>query len=461
MLPEGFIKRVQSQTYIDSAALIRSLSNPVPATIRINHAKWHSEPDGAEPVPWCRSGFVLDKRPSFTLDPLFHAGCYYPQEASGMFLEEVFKQVTRGANNIKVLDLCGAPGGKSTHLSSLIGENGLLVANEVISQRASILEENITKWGFSNNLVTRNDPSSFAEIPGFFDIILADAPCSGEGMFGNPETIKEWSAGNTMLCSERQKRILMDVWPTLKEEGLLIYSTCTFNPDENERNIKWFLQKKNGESVRLDISDYKGITEIDFEGILGYGFYPGRTKGEGLFISVIRKTEKTGRGKSGNKSGKRPAVSKGELQKANELSGFPDESILRIGDDIISISGNYNDYRLLSRNLRIIKHGTKICTVKAKDFIPSHELAVSVKSKLNVYHTLNLRYEQALSFLRRENLPVGSTPQGWILVTYKGVNLGFMKNVGNRINNYYPVDWRIRMKLPEKGNENIIKWGGI
>jgi 16S rRNA C967 or C1407 C5-methylase (RsmB/RsmF family)/NOL1/NOP2/fmu family ribosome biogenesis protein len=461
MFPEEFRRRIKLQQYIDSDSLIEGLRAPVPVSIRTNPAKCKYQPLNSEPVPWCESGFYLDKRPSFTLDPLFHGGAYYPQEASGMFLEEVFKQVMRGSDSLKVLDLCGAPGGKSTHLSSLIGGKGLLVANEVIRQRAFILAENVTKWGLSNTLVTQNDPSAFAEIPGFFDIVLVDAPCSGEGMFGNPETVKEWSVENTMLNSERQKRILMDVWPALKEDGILIYSTCTFNPDENEKNIKWFLQRKNAKSVRLDIADYEGITEVDYEGIHGYGFYPGRIKGEGLFISVIRKTEKTELVKSSFKTGKRLAPDREEIQKATELSSFPDDTFIKINDDIISVPGSYSDYRILEGKLRIFKHGTKICSVKAKNYIPSHEIALSVNFKLNVFYTLKVGYEQTLSFLRKDNLPAGDTPRGWILVSYNGINLGFMKNVGNRINNYYPIGWRVRMRSPDKGNENLILWGGI
>jgi len=209
-----------------------------------------------------------------------------------MFLEQAVRQSSGSLKDIRVLDLCGAPGGKSTLLSEIIGPQSLLVANDTIRSRASILSETITKWGAVNTLVTRNDPSAFGRLPGYFDIILVDAPCSGEGMFRSEIAVNEWSVENTAHCSERQKRILMDIWPALKENGILIYSTCTFNPGENEENIKWLIDRHEAEIVRLNISEFKGIKEIDYQGIYGYGFYPGQVKGEGFFISVIRKTGK-------------------------------------------------------------------------------------------------------------------------------------------------------------------------
>ncbi len=201
LFPEKFIQRISSQEYIDAEALLKALMEPSPVSIRINRAKWNKIPADSEPVPWCGNGYYLSSRPSYTLDPLFHAGCYYPQEASGMFLEQVLLQTTGPLKNMRVLDLCGAPGGKSTLISDLIGPGNLLVANEVIRSRASILAETITKWGPGNTLVTQNDPAAFGRLAGFFDIILVDAPCSGEGMFRTEVAVSEWSAGEyCTLC---------------------------------------------------------------------------------------------------------------------------------------------------------------------------------------------------------------------------------------------------------------------
>jgi len=268
MLPDGFKQRIANQKNIDSDALLKALEEPSPVSIRVNPSKWGKYPLNSEPVPWCESGYYLEGRPSFTLDPLFHSGCYYPREASGMFLEQAIMQTAGSVENIRVLDLCGAPGGKSTHLSDIIGSDSLLVANEVIRSRSVVLAESVTKWGRANTLVTNNDPSDFSRLSGFFDVILVDSPCSGEGMFRNNTAVNEWSVENTIHCSERQKRIIADVWPALKENGILIYSTCTFNPGENEENISWLIENHEAECERLNIAVFKGILEINFQGTL-------------------------------------------------------------------------------------------------------------------------------------------------------------------------------------------------
>jgi 16S rRNA C967 or C1407 C5-methylase (RsmB/RsmF family)/NOL1/NOP2/fmu family ribosome biogenesis protein len=458
MLPEKFIERLHSQEYINHEALQKALKEPSPVSIRINPSKWKFNPINGEPVPWCNHGYYLESRPSYTLDPLFHAGCYYPQEASGMFLEQVFRQTADNKDYIRVLDLCGAPGGKSTHLASMIGHKGLLVANEVIRPRARILEENLTKWGLSNCIVTQNDPSAFRHLPGYFDLILLDAPCSGEGMFRDEVAIQEWSQENTSHCAERQKRIIMDVWPSLKENGIMIYCTCTFNPGENERNIRWLTGKHEAETVKLDISDYKGITEIDFEGIYGYGFFPGMIRGEGLFISAMRKTAKETGTWHGNKVGSERKVSREERIKTYEWTSFPEDSLFRYGDEIVSAAGSHNEYIHLGKHLNIIKIGTKVYTVKAKNFIPAHELAMSVFFKKESFPAVKASQDKALHYLCRENIPVEGAEKGWNTVSFNGVILGFLNNIGNRVNNYYPADWRIRMNLSNISTDKIIKW---
>jgi 16S rRNA C967 or C1407 C5-methylase (RsmB/RsmF family)/NOL1/NOP2/fmu family ribosome biogenesis protein len=449
--PEKFRFRIAEQDYIDPGILFKALSEPSPVSIRTNSEKWSKQPDCLRQVPWCKSGWYLESRPSFTLDPLFHAGCYYPQEASSMFLEKVFMQATENRKDIRVLDLCGAPGGKSTHLSSLIGTDGFLVSNEVIRSRALILAENLAKWGLSNYMVTQSDPSSFSRLRGFFDMILVDAPCSGEGMFRDPVAVNEWSEENAVHCSVRQKRILMDVWPALRENGILIYSTCTFNPDENEKNIKWLLAKEEAESVKLDVSVYEGITEIDIEGVHGYGFYPGRIHGEGLFISVLRKKGRCGKLSDKIKKMISPNIGSEEKTRAREWSTFSELSLFKWGDDILAIPFNYDDLQLLSGALKIITTGTRICTVKGKDYLPSHEIAMSVRLKKNQFPSTELSLPDALSYLRRDNFNVRFAERGWNLVTYNGINLGFVNNIGNRFNNYYPVEWRIRMRKTENG----------
>jgi 16S rRNA C967 or C1407 C5-methylase (RsmB/RsmF family)/NOL1/NOP2/fmu family ribosome biogenesis protein len=458
VFPAEFLKRLDSQEYIDKDSLLRALEEPSPVSIRLNPSKWSKIPLNSEPVPWSKSGYYLDLRPSYTLDPLFHSGCYYPQEASSMFLEKAFMQVMDPGQKLRVLDLCGAPGGKSTHLSQLIGHENLLVSNEVIRSRAVILAETATKWGAGNILVTQNDPAGFGRLSGFFDLILLDAPCSGEGMFRTKVAVKEWSLENTSHCSERQKRIIMDVWPSLKENGILIYSTCTFNSGENEENIKWLLTKHEAECMRLDVAQYNGIEEIDYQGIYGYGFHPGKVKGEGFFISVIRKTggEKNCVIKGVKKAEHRPG--KGDLETAEKWTGFSRERFLRWGDEIVAVPGEMEDYIHLFQNLKIVKAGTGIFVVKKNNFLPSHELALSVMLRTDAFPVTKIGLNEAIAFLRRDNFVLPDAPKGWNILTYKGVNLGFINNIGSRFNNYFPVEWRIRMDLPQQGEENIINW---
>jgi 16S rRNA C967 or C1407 C5-methylase (RsmB/RsmF family) len=354
LFSDEFLKRLDSQKYIDKGSLLQALDDPSPVSIRINRSKWIYRPLGSEPVPWCETGYYLDTRPSYTLDPLFHSGCYYPQEASSMFLEQAFKQTIVSNENIRVLDLCGAPGGKSTHLSDLIGQDNLLVSNEVIRPRASVLAETITKWGLGNTLVTHNDPAQFGRLSAFFDLILVDAPCSGEGMFRNKIAVDEWSVENTAHCSERQKRIVMDVWPALKENGILVYSTCTFNPGENEENIRWLAAKHDADSVRIDIAQYEGIYEICHQGIYGYGFYPGKVRGEGLFLSVLRKTGKGEKSvlKSQRKSEFKPP--EGDLEIAEKWTSFPKERLFKWGDELLAVPGSIEDYLYLFQDRKSV-----------------------------------------------------------------------------------------------------------
>ncbi|HEY5469652.1 MAG TPA: rRNA cytosine-C5-methyltransferase [Bacteroidales bacterium] len=458
MFPEAFKQRILNQKYLDAEALLKALKEPSPVSIRINPSKWNIVPEDSETVPWCDNGYYLRTRPSFTLDPLFHSGCYYPQEASSMFLEQAIRQTVGSLENIRVLDLCGAPGGKSSHLSALIGQNSLLVANDVIRSRAVILSETVTKWGSGNTLITQNDPSAFGKLEGYFDIILIDAPCSGEGMFRSSVALEEWSAENAAHCSERQKRILMDVWPALKENGILIYSTCTFNPGENEENIKWLTDKHKAESVNLNIADFEGIAEIDYQGIKGYGFYPDKIRGEGFFMSVIRKTgiQEPIHPKSQKKPELKPG--KADLAVAEKWTEFLPDRILKWGSEAFAVPCEAEDYIFLFQNLKIIKPGTNIFVLKGNDYLPSHELALSNHIKKDAFAVDEIDLSDALAFLKRDNFTFHNATKGWNIATYKNINLGFFKNLGNRVNNYFPVEWRIRMNIPEPGKENIIDW---
>ena len=276
---------------IEWSDFVNAHRQPSPISIRMNPNKV-AQQELKPSIPWTQYGYYLTDRPSFTLDPTFHAGKYYVQEASSMFLEQAFIQAANGTTHLNVLDLCAAPGGKSTHLLSLMDQNSLLVSNEVIQSRSAILSENLQKWGHSNVVVTNNDPKDFQRLPGFFDVIVVDAPCSGEGLFRkDPGAMKEWSEDSVALCSKRQRRILSDVWPALKTGGILIYSTCTYNSEENEENLRWLQQEYEVESIPLKMKAEWGIITVKDNSIYWLSIFSSSRAGRGFLPCCDAKNE--------------------------------------------------------------------------------------------------------------------------------------------------------------------------
>ncbi len=409
-----------------------------------------------ERVPWSSNGYYLPQRPSFTLDPLFHAGAYYVQEASSMFLEEALKQSVDLSQSIKVLDLCAAPGGKSTLIQSVISKDSLLVSNEVIKTRVSILAENITKWGAANVIVTNNDPKDLQRLKNYFDVIVVDAPCSGSGLFRkDPEAILEWSENNVQLCAQRQQRILADVEPALKEGGILIYSTCSYSQLEDEEIADWLTGELKMESVKLKIVDDCGIIETVSAkyNSPGYRFYPDKLKGEGFFIAVFKKNlAGEGVNEVKSKKSKQRKEATGPVT-ANELSVLrsfidpvDDLVFIRQQDDILAIPANIaDDLALIRSALYIKKAGIKIGNIIRNELVPAHELAVSDRVSDAVVR-FEVEEETALQYLRREEIKIDTERKGWALITFQQLPLGWVKLLGNRINNYYPAAWRILNK---------------
>ncbi|HRE96113.1 MAG TPA: RsmB/NOP family class I SAM-dependent RNA methyltransferase, partial [Flavobacteriales bacterium] len=270
--------------------LADALQETPPVSIRIHPLKKFF-PENEKQVSWCSLGYYLSERPVFTRDPLFHAGCYYPQEASSMFLYHVLSEILP-ENPVRILDLCAAPGGKTTLAATLLRENDLLIANEIERPRCSVLRENVLKYGDPRVYVTNNAPENFSALEGFFDIIIVDAPCSGEGMIRkDPRALEEWSETNVRTCTVRQHDILQKIWPALKEGGVLVYSTCTYNTDENEKQIENWISNHSAENIELNVPDEWNITKTKAGDVSCYRFFPHKTRGEGFFLSALRKTE--------------------------------------------------------------------------------------------------------------------------------------------------------------------------
>ncbi|MBK5269551.1 MAG: RsmB/NOP family class I SAM-dependent RNA methyltransferase, partial [Bacteroidia bacterium] len=325
-----------------------------------------------EKVPWSQYGYYLKKRPSFTFDPLFHAGCYYVQEASSMFLEQALKQAIDLTQPLKVLDLCAAPGGKSTHILSLISDKSLLVCNDVIRSRANILKENIIKWGCTNAVVTNNDPQDFAKLENYFDVIVVDAPCSGSGLFRrDEEAIEEWSLNNVALCSQRQQRILADVWPSLKRDGILIYSTCSYSKEEDEDILDWVMSTLTIDMCQLSLDAGWGIVKSGG----GYRFWPEKIKGEGFFMACFRKTDGDESLPLKRKS-KRIGLTKVEKEIVERWVNTVGLQFIKYEDTVYAwLSYLAADFNMLLIQLRIIYSGTIIGELMGDKLIPNHALA--------------------------------------------------------------------------------------
>ncbi len=397
----------------------------------------------ADKVGWSEYGRYLTERPFFTFDPFLHAGAYYVQEASSMFLWQAIQQLVPEKYGKKVLDLCAAPGGKSTLLSSYFNE-GLVVANEVIKNRANILVENCSKWGDGHLLVTNNDPSHFQSLPGYFDVLMIDAPCSGSGLFRkDPAAVDEWSEANVSLCSQRQQRILADALPCLAENGILIYSTCSYSQEEDEVICDWLLDEMEMESQSLQIDKSWGIVETTSPAkhAVGYRFYPDQVKGEGFFIACFRKKRNEFEVKSKMKG--LHFTSKLQIQQLQSAIKLPENlSYFDQNDTIRAIETTWlTDLSILASHLYIKKAGIEIATMKGKDIIPSHELALSGWFK-GGFPTVDLDLNNALSYLKRKEFSAEGQ-KGWNLMCFGGLPIGWAKLLPNRINNYYPAEWRI------------------
>ena len=428
------------------------------------------------PVPWCESGVYLAERPTFAHDPLWHAGAYYVQEAASMFIAQAYKviesthadEATKG-NPLKMLDLCAAPGGKSTLWRSLLPDNALLVANEPMRQRAQILAENLTKWGHPHTFVTQAFPDAFTSLEETFDIIATDVPCSGEGMFRKDEQAREeWSPAAVISCAERQRDILTAVWPALKEGGFCVYSTCTFNREENEDLVAWACDTLGVELVEIPTDAAWHISgDTTGRNLPVYHFFPHRTEGEGLFLALLRKKtqdvgesllggdtflsskwEKTqgSRAVKGKKRGNTPSAK----PNATLLSWLPNAKDFTFQCSEAGVwtavpTAFVGIREQLAQVAPLLIGGIEIAEEKGKKLVPQHALAMSISASDTAFPRVEISRELALAYLHREaiTLPL-EAPRGYVVLTYRGIALGFANNLGNRANNLYPNEWRLR-----------------
>lgn len=456
LLPQAFADRMKQKHTIDYKAFINSLNEPPVVSIRLNPLKTDQPPDVISnsnmitPIPWSRYGYYLTERPSFTFDPSFHAGAYYVQEASSMFLEEILRQHININQPLKVLDLCAAPGGKSSHLLSLINEESILIANETITHRCNILAENIIRWGNKNCIVTNNDPEHFSEYQNCFDVVLVDAPCSGEGMFRkDPNSINEWSEKQVTMCSTRQKRIIDQAVLLVRPGGLLIYSTCTYAEQENEENIDYVLKNYSFNPLRLSLQETWGIQKS--KNLYGYQFMPHLTKGEGFFISVLKKNDAEPEGKWPFPSKRISYTTKSAVTIFNKWLQSPtDFDFIQHKENTLAIPKNIsaNMLGVLNTSLHIRLFGITIGKVIRDELIPAYHLALSTIYSQEI-PTVSLSHEEAIGYLQKKEINLKTNHKGWQLVNYKNNGLGWVKVLTNRINNAYPKEWRIRKESVE------------
>lgn len=445
-LPDPFRTQMQEQLGGQFPDFLDALQTVPPVSAHLNVFKNKIRKENFDGVKWYSKGVYFSERPNFTLDPAFQAGAYYVQEASSMLIAEAVRQLVNLDQELCVLDLCAAPGGKSTLLASLLSESSLLVSNEVIRSRYQVLDYNLTKWGISNRVTTCQDAERFTGLSDFFDLILVDAPCSGEGLFRkDPEAVKEWSPEQVGLCSARQKRILQATIPLLKPGGILLYSTCTYNDQENSENAQWLLNTFPLEIADLAFPENWGIGKLQ----LGFQCYPHLVKGEGLYLAAFTKTS-GGKESVGRTPGKLPFHEAIPKKKSGELDHWISGQTLQFFRDqkgrIVAVPEGLRERILqLSPFIRYSRMGTPMGMYKGKDFIPDPALALA-----NILHpelaSVSVDKETALRFLKKESISVNAET-GWQLVRYQGLALGWIKVLPRRVNNYYPKEWRIRMQV--------------
>ncbi len=449
-VPKDVVHRLQQQRGQEVSGLLSALKDEPAVSIRVNEAKWNSPI--LEPVPWCATGHYLAARPSFTFDPLFHAGAYYVQEASSMLLEQAIKATGMHERPILALDLCAAPGGKSTHLRSSLHHDSLLVSNEVDRKRLSTLVENLWKWGAPNCVVTGSPPSHFSALPGTFDLIVVDAPCSGEGMFRkDPFALQQWSPDLVTQCTLLQRDILDHAWSSLRPRGYLIYSTCTWETSENEGQLQRFIEQ-GADAITIPIDPSWGVLPVEHNGVKGLRCYPHNVRGEGFFLAALRKANDVGASFAARSFGH-------TSMKDNEaLNWLQDDRVwtaLEHKGDLFAVDREHASMvALLTSVLSVASPGVPLAEFKGGIAQPHHALALSTALDRTHFSDVALDRGQALDHLRGAALKA-TNAQGTALGTFEDLGLGWLRGAGNRWNNRWPSAWRIRAQQP---TAPLVSW---
>lgn len=462
ILPVGFLESMEPCEGFDLNHFVKAHDQEPVASIRVNKSKVdHYTKRGSElysihdgvlnannfkgKVSWSDSGVYLKTRPVYTLDPLLHAGLYYVQEASSMFIEHALAVVLSNRQNLAALDLCASPGGKTTLLASM-QHFRVVLANEIIQSRVGALFENVVKWGAPHVFISNNDPKDFAKLGEFFDVVLVDAPCSGSGLFRKDQHSTEiWNKELVEFCSVRQKRILNDAMNVLADGGYLLYSTCSYSFEENEVNLDYLLEEHELESVRIDIPDEWGVVQSTSpkHGAFGYRFYPDKIDGEGFFCAMLKKRTSNGMSASSAKG----VIQQYKNRNVEHWVEQPGDFIFYTQhEDLFAINSSLEqDLKLFQEKVHLRRSGVRIGSIVRGELNPDHELAMSLLASKQI-QTHDLNYEEALKFLKKEKINSFPQERGWVIITYEGVPLGWIKAMEGRSNNYYPKNWRITLR---------------
>ena len=444
-LSADFIAQMRAILPDEADALLAAITSTEPSVaIRVNPLKApaHAAP-ALRRVPWCDAGRYLAEREPFTFDVDFQSGRYYVQDASSMFIHHVLRHLVK--EPVRYLDLCAAPGGKTTTAISALPQGSMVVANEIVNARARVLCENLQKWGAPRCVVTCNAPHHFGRLSHFFDVVAADVPCSGEGMMRKDEQARrQWSPALVKQCADLQRSIIADVWDALRPGGLLIYSTCTYNTLENEQMLAWMVHEYGAEPVAVPVPEQWHIHPAIEGNLPCYRFMPHRTEGEGLFMAVLRKPEaprKEVRLKKAKATKAKPLpVPKDVRFRLKDADHF-DFSV--VNDEVVAVPADMAPIMPAFADLNVMHMGVNVGAIKGKNCVPSHALALSSALNPAAFPTCEVDYLAAMAFLRGEALSLPQAPRGYVLLTYHSQPIGFVNNLGNRANNLYPKAWRV------------------